>query len=218
MFSNVKKSIQKLIARLDALTLRERALVFGTIVAVLFGIWELIFIQPLEQRAEIDSQELQSLSARIDSANENLEVQVLQLDGLGSEGSRQLQRIQQRIDLLNDQLGDYAAELIDPAEMARVLEGVLEEQDQLRLLSMRNLGPEALTVSGDPSKSLFYKHGLELELEGSYLACLAYLEAIETLPWKFYWEVLDLNVKEFPDNRIRIVVSTLSMDEEWIGA
>jgi MSHA biogenesis protein MshJ len=216
MVSHMKKSMDKLMARLDALTLRERALVFGTAIAVLFSIWQLSFMQPLGQLAETDSQELQSMSARIDSANQNLEVQVLQLEGVGGENRAQLQRIQQRIDLLNDQLGDYASELIDPAEMARVLEGVLDEQHELRLLSMRNLGAEALTVS--EGKALFYKHGLEIELEGSYLACLAYLQAIEALPWRFYWEVLDLNVEEFPDNRIRIVVSTLSMDEEWIGA
>jgi MSHA biogenesis protein MshJ len=145
-------------------------------------------------------------------------VQVLQLAGVGSEGRIQLERIQERIELLNNQLGDYATELIDPAEMAEVLEGMLENQQQLRLSSMRNLGAEALTVTEDPEKALFYKHGLEIELEGTYLACLDYLEAIEALPWRFYWQVLELNVEDFPNSRIRIEVSTLSMDEEWIGA
>lgn len=205
-------------ARMDALTLRERLLVFGTIVAVFFSIWYLSFMQPLAQRATADRKELESLSARIDSANKTLEVQVLQLAGVGDEGRIQLQRIQQHIDLLNDQLGDYAAELIDPAEMAQVLEGVLNRQKQLRLLNMSNLGAEALTVTEDPIKPVFYKHGLEIELEGTYLACLDYLEAIEALPWRFYWQVLDLDVQEFPNNRIRIEISTLSMDEEWIGA
>lgn len=205
-------------ARLDALTLRERLLVFGTTVAVLFSIWHLSLMQPLAQRAETDKKELGSISGRIDTANENLEIQVLQLAGIGDDGRMQLQRIQQRIDDLNEQLGDYAAELISPAEMAQVLEGVLENQHQLRLLNMRNLGAEALSVSEDSRNAVFYKHGLEIELFGSYLACLDYLEAIESLPWRFYWQVLELDVEEFPMNRIRIEVSTLSMDEEWIGA
>lgn len=205
-------------ARMDALTLRERLLVFGTVVAILFSIWHLSFMKPLAQLATADSKELESLSARIDSANQTLEVQVLQLAGVGDESRTQLQRIQQHIDLLNDQLGDYAAELIDPAEMAQVLEGMLNKQQQLRLLNMRNLGAEALTVTEDPANAVFYKHGLEIELEGTYLACIDYLEAIEALPWRLYWQVLDLNVEEFPTNRIRIEVSTLSMDEEWIGA
>jgi len=218
MAGSAQQSVQKLVARLDALTLRERSLVFGTIVALLFSVWHLVFMQPLAQRAEIDKKELASLSARIDTANENLEIQVLQLAGIGDEGRMQLQRIQQRIDQVNEQLGDYAAELIGPAEMAHVLEGVLENQHQLRLLNMRNLGAEALSVSDESSNAVFYRHGLEIELAGTYLACLDYLEAIEALPWRFYWQVLELDVEEFPMNRIRIEVSTLSMDEEWIGA
>lgn len=218
MTLSIHSSIQKLIVRIDALTLRERVLVFGTAMAVLFSIWYLSFIQPLAQRAENDQKELESLSARIDSANETLEVQVLQLAGAGNEGRTQLQGIHARIDLLNEQIGDYAAELIDPAEMAQVLEGLLEKQQKLRLVNMRNLGGEALVISENPGKSVFYKHGLEIEIEGSYLACLDYLEAIEALPWRFYWQVLELNVTEFPVNQIRIEVSTLSMDEEWIGA
>jgi MSHA biogenesis protein MshJ len=218
MAARIHPSVQKLITRIDALTLRERVLVFGTAVAVLFSIWQLLFMQPLVQRADQDNKELESLSARIESANDTLEVQVLQLAGAGGEERAQLDGIHARIDLLNEQIGDYAAELIDPAEMAQVLEGMLEKQQNLKLLNMRNLGGEALVVSETPGTAVFYKHGLEIELEGSYLACLDYLEAIEALPWRFYWQVLELNVGDFPTNQIRIEVSTLSMDEEWIGA
>jgi MSHA biogenesis protein MshJ len=214
----MQESMQKIVARIDALTLRERALVFGVTIAVLFAVWELGFMQPLEQRAVVDAKELESISARIESANGSLETQVLQLESVDADGQDQLQRIQLRIDLLNDQLDEYAAEFIDPAEMARVLEGLLEDQHRLRLLSMRNLGAKAVTVADDASKSLFYRHGLEIEFEGTYRACIDYLEAIEALPWRFYWEMLDLNVEEYPANRIRIVVSTLSLEEEWIGA
>jgi MSHA biogenesis protein MshJ len=64
----------------------------------------------------------------------------------------------------------------------------------------------------------FYRHGLEIEVEGSYAACLEYLNAIESLPWRLYWQVLELDVIDYPLNRIRIEVGTLSLDEEWIGA
>ena len=218
MTADTQHPLRKLVARIDALTLRERLLVLGTAVAVLFSIWYLSFLQPLAQRADTDRKELESLSARIDSANETLEVQVLQLAGAGNEGRTQLQGIHARIDRLNEQIGDYAAELIDPAEMAQVLEGLLRKQQNLRLVNMRNLGGEALVISEEPGAAVFYKHGLEIEIEGSYRACVDYLEAVEALPWRFYWQVLELNADEFPTNQIRIEVSTLSMDEEWIGA
>ncbi len=33
----------------------------------------------------------------------------------------------------------------------------------------------------------------------------------------FYWQIMELEVLEYPKNRFRLEVSTLSLDEEWIG-
>ena len=54
-------------------------------------------------------------------------------------------------------------------------------------------------------------------IKGSYLDVLQYLQALETLPWHFYWKVLELNSGTYPLNRVRIELSTLSMDKEWLG-
>jgi MSHA biogenesis protein MshJ len=86
------------------------------------------------------------------------------------------------------------------------------------LVRIRNTTPDSLTADEDPSAVTFYRHGLEIEVEGSYAACLDYLNAIEALPWRLYWQVLELDVIDYPLNRIRIEVGTLSLDEEWIGA
>lgn len=85
-------------------------------------------------------------------------------------------------------------------------------------MRIRNATPEFLSADDDPSGVTFYRHGLEIEVEGSYAACLAYLNAIEALPWRLYWQVLELDVIDYPQNRIRIEVGTLSLDEGWIGA
>ena len=62
-----------------------------------------------------------------------------------------------------------------------------------------------------------YRHGLQLELEGSYLATLAYLKALQALPWEFYWDEVRLQVDKYPTAKITIVVHTLSLTEGWIG-
>ncbi len=209
------KSLQ---ASVDKLSLRERLLIFATALMLMGSVWYLALMQPLVQQAASGRTEIESLRARIDTTNQNLEDQVLQITGTGTEYQQRYARIQHRIDEINERLGDYAAELIDPAEMAHVLEGVLERQAKLRLIRIRNLSPEALTASADTHTATFYKHGLEIEFEGSYFACLEYLRQIEALPWRFYWQIVELDVEEYPRNRIRLEVSTLSLDEEWIGA
>lgn len=207
------KSLQ---TRVDKLSLRERLLVSATVLVLLGSIWHLSLMQPLAQRAHTDRTEIESLSASIKTSNQSLEDQLLQISGTGSEYQSRYAEVQRRIDTINETLGDYAAELIDPAEMAYVLEGVLKEQSRLKLIRIRNLSPEALSV--DAQSVTFYKHGLEIEFEGSYTACVEYLQEIEALPWRFYWQILELEVLEYPRNRIRLEVSTLSLDEEWIGA
>ena len=209
--------LESLQTRMDELTLRERVFVFITALVVLVTAWYLVFMQPLAQRADRLRSEIGTLATRVEAVNRNLDTLVLQLSGTGSETSNRLALIQRRIDEVNETLGDYGAELIDPTEMAHVLEGVLERQTKLRLVRMRNLGGEVLSATGEEDGATLYKHGLEIEFEGSYLACLEYLTELEALPWRLYWQLFELESQEYPSNLIRIHVSTLSLDEEWIG-
>lgn len=216
--SQITTRLASLQASVDKLSLRERLLVFATVIMVFGSVWYLSLMEPLTQRAANSRTEIESLQARIETANRSLEDQVLQISGSGTAYQDRFTSVQRRIDAINESLGDYASELIDPAEMARVMEGVLKEQSRLRLIRIRNLRPEALSASADSRTATFYKHGLQIEFEGSYQACVDYLQEIENLPWRFYWQVLELEVLEYPRNRVRLEVSTLSLDEEWIGA
>lgn len=214
----IKARITLLRSTVDALSVRERLLVLMTSVIVIVGLWHTLFMQPLANRATATRAELTELENRIAVANRSLEEQILQIAG-GSDLQRtRIASLRDRIDEINATLGDHAAELIDPSEMAQVLEGVLREQSKLTLVQISNTTPEFLSSSDDESAVTFYRHGLEIEVEGSYIACLEYLSAIESLPWRLYWQVLELDVIDYPLNRVRIEVSTLSLDEEWIGA
>ena len=207
-----------LLATVDNLNLRERLLVFVSGLMLLGSAWYLGLMQPLDQQAERNRSEIASLQDRIELYNQNVEVQALQISSTGTGDREKLARIQGRLDEINERLGGYVAELIDPAQMSRVLQGLLKKQSKLRLIRVRNLSPEALSASTDALTTTFYRHGLEIEFEGNYLACLEYLQEIEELPWRFYWQLLDIEVLEYPRNRIRLEVSTLSPDVEWIGA
>ncbi|MCP4299332.1 MAG: type II secretion system protein M [Gammaproteobacteria bacterium] len=215
---DIKARLAPHLAKVDALSMRERLLLMITASVLIAALWHTMLMQPLEQRASQTRAELTALEGRISDANRNLEDQILQLAGGDNEHRTRIASLRKRIDEINATLGNHAAELIDPAEMARVLEGVLKEQSRLTLVRIRNTTPDSLTADEDPSAVTFYRHGLEIEVEGSYAACLDYLNAIEALPWRLYWQVLELDVIDYPLNRIRIEVGTLSLDEEWIGA
>lgn len=215
--SPIVEVLLKLKSMLDKMNMRERLLVVGTAMLVIGTIWYVGLMEPLIKDIKQQRTEIKAVQKRTEDVNQNLEVQALQASS-GAIGFReQYTLVQRRLDELKEQLGSYTAELIGPGEMARVLQGILQEQDNLRLVQIRNVTPEQLTAH-DGGKTIFYKHGLELEFEGSFFACLEYLEQVENLPWRFYWQVLELEVLEYPRNRIRLEVSTLSPFEEWIGA
>ena len=215
---DIAAAVAPLRDKIDAFSVRERLLVLFTALVLMAALWHTLLMQPLQQRAAQTRAELTELENRIASANHSLEEQILQLAGGGDEQRTRIASLQRRIDEINATLGNHAAELIDPAEMAQVLEGVLKEQSQLTLVRIRNTTPDSLAADEDPDAVTFYRHGLEIEVEGSYAACLDYLNAIEALPWRLYGQVLELDVIDYPRNRIRIEVSTLSLDKEWIGA
>jgi len=214
----IRTRLDPLLSKIDALSPRERLLVLATCLVLIATLWHMLLMQPLAKRASQSRAELTTLEESISVANSSLEDQILQLAGGGEQQRSRIASLRKRIDEINATLGNHAAELIDPSEMARVLEGVLKEQARLKLVRIRNTTPEFLSADGDEGGVTFYRHGLEIEVEGSYIACLEYLNAIESLPWRLYWQVLELDVIEYPLNRIRIEVSTLSLDEEWIGA
>ena len=215
--SPILKAYKALQAKIDKMDLRERLLVFTTGLMLVGSIWYMGLMEPLNKQIKNNRTEITAVQQRIDSINQNLEIQARAAPG-GSIGyQEQFALIQRRLDDLNEQLGGYTAELIGPGEMARVLQGMLREQANLRLIRMANLAPEALSMNKD-ADAIFYKHGLEFEFEGGYFACLEYLKEIEALPWRFYWQILELEVLEYPQNRIRLEISTLSPHEEWIGA
>jgi len=214
----IGKRLAGLLRQADALSVRERVLVFVTVLAVSGTIWHLAVMEPLLRQADAAREEIAATRDRIAAANQGLEDQVLQLARIDTTNQTRYALIQREIEDLDEELAEYQGQLIDPAEMAFVLERVLKSQSGLRLKRIRNLGAEALTADEEEDDVILYRHGLEIEVEGSYLDALAYLEEIEALPWRFYWQFLELDVLEYPKNRIRIEVSTLSLDEEWIGA
>lgn len=215
--SPIVETVAKLRKMLEKMELRERLLVVVTVLLVAGTLWYVALMEPTLKEIQRNRKEIQTTRQQIESVNQNLEVQALQASS-GAIGYReQYTLVQSRLDELKEQLGNYTAELIGPGEMARVLQGILREQDNLRLIQIRNLPPEQLAAE-DGANTIFYKHGLELEFEGGYFAALEYLEQIESLPWRIYWQVLELEVLEYPRNRIRLEVSTLSPYEEWIGA
>lgn len=74
---------------------------------------------------------------------------------------------------------------------------------------------ESVTVTAD-SEVLLYRHGLRITMTGSFFDIQAYLNTIEQLPKKFYWEVFDYQMQEYPTAQVVMEIYTLSINKEFI--
>lgn len=77
--------------------------------------------------------------------------------------------------------------------------------------SVANTAAAANTGSG------LFRHGVRLELEGSYLEALAYLRALEAMPWGLGWDSVEFQTLSFPKGRLVVEVHTISDRPDWLG-
>ncbi len=73
----------------------------------------------------------------------------------------------------------------------------------------------SITVTDD-SEVLLYRHGLRITMTGSFFNIQAYLTRIEQLPKKFYWEVFDYQMQDYPTAQVEMEIYTLSINKEFI--
>lgn len=66
------------------------------------------------------------------------------------------------------------------------------------------------------SEVLLYRHGLRITMTGAFFDIQAYLDSIEQLPKKFYWEIFDYQMQEYPTAEVVMEIYTLSINKEFI--
>lgn len=207
--------------RFDALSMRERAFICAAALGVILVIWNSALMAPLAAKRSRLSLELRELQSSIQATAETLDPPA------AAEQVRaalaQQETLQARLDSLDAQLASTAAGLIAPDRMVSVIRDVLEHQHGLKLITlhnkpMRSLAPPPAARPGvNAVETGPYVHPVELVVEGSYFDVLAYLHALEGLPWRFYWSALELDATHYPVNRVRVELSTVNMDKAWLG-
>ena len=209
-------ALAKTLARFDALSIRERALVAGASLVGIVLLWLALVFDPMSVKQRTLSDELTTLQQSIQATSLSIQ-ETAAADPMLIAQRKETQLKTQLADI-NTQLATKSAGLIPPERMVQVIHDVLR-QHGVKLISLHNLPVTTLvpsTAQGAQSGGP-YVHPIEIVVEGTYLDVLAYLHALESLEWRFYWRLLELESTAYPRNRVRIELSTLSLDRDWIG-
>jgi MSHA biogenesis protein MshJ len=226
-FARMYDKVRPLVERLDGFSLRERALVFGAGVALLYVAWQSLLMDPLTVRAK--AAELHLADARRQmTMSEQIGAAVAHDPAV--EAALRNGALAARLAALDLNLNSVAQGYVAPERMIELLRSLLSEQRGLTLVSLSNLPVESLslpavstpTAASTPSAIAPgdrgpFLHPVEMVVEGDYGSVVVYLRAIEALPWRIHWQRVELTAGGYPVNRVRIVIGALSLSRYWMS-
>lgn len=222
---------EKLVEKIDGMSLRERVLIFAAAAFMLVALIQVLFLDSLLA-------EQKKLSTQVVQQQEKMKEIQAQIEALlQAKRDDAASPLRQRLSQVRQQLADGDVylqsrrdRLVQPEKMADLLEQVLNKNGQLQLINLQTL-PTALLIekavkpegagAGPASAAAeldrqVFRHGVQITVRGSYLDLLRYLTAIEQLPTKMFWGMSRMNVVQYPAAELTLTLYTLSMDKIWL--
>lgn len=156
-------------------------------------------------------------------------------------------KFEKKLAQIDIKLLTMASELINPIQMRFALLELLKIEKGVELLSFELTGAEPLLSQMKPSSGIpnknsvllegvsqndnnsnsevlsdsaslnLYKHGIKIKLSGEYFALQRYLQQLEELSWKFFWQEFNFQVTEYPKNELSIEIYSLGSKKEFVG-
>ena len=205
-----------LLARIDDMSLRERAMLFASISLVILLVAYAALLDPVlrKQKSLIDR------VARDQNQINEIRGQIEQIVRAGDAKGRHpeqvaVEALQRQIAELDRSLAARQSGLIAPERLPALLRDILGRSKGVELESLRLL-PGVPLKAGTGETSL-YRHGVELAVKGSYFELLQYLEELEKRSSVLLWGSVELQVDQYPDVRLRVVIHSLSRNASLLA-
>lgn len=236
----MKAHWQKLALRIDAMSLRERAMIFAMSAVILVALVNATLLEPqyakqkqLSQKRKQEQEQIAVIQSEIQQKRN-----AQQVDPDIANRNR-LALLKQQSDQMHMQLLAMQKGLVSPDRMAVLLEDILKRNGKLKLISLKTLPASNLTdapaldpknpvektavaapkdsAQSKPVIDAVYKHGVEIVMQGGYLDIMNYMTELEAMPWQLFWGKATLNVEAYPKATLTLTLFTLSLDKKWLN-
>lgn len=238
----MKQYWQTLVQKIDALSLRERVIIFAMLATLFIAIFNAVLLDRQFARQKQLSNQVAAGQAQLGQIRVEIQQAARVKEDPDAADRERLQALNQQSAQMQSVLLDMQRGLVSPEKMTVLLEDILRRDRKLRLLSLKTLPATNLsgmvatvgkaapgnTVSApaaplqnpggaQPSVGMVYKHGVEIVLQGGYLDIVDYMTAMESMPWQLFWGKASLNVDEYPTATLTLTLFTLSLDKTWLN-
>jgi MSHA biogenesis protein MshJ len=225
-------------AKIDAMTLRERTLLFVALAFVVGVSMNILLIDPQTTRIKAMSNRMVQQQAELQTLQ--LKIQAMQTQqaradegnlGRRKETSSQIVAIDETLKVLQHKL-------VPAQSMKAILQEVLTRNARVQLVAMRTLPVAPLVEKHDnadqtsataPAKPQdrpvkqeaamegnVFKHGFQITVQGSYADLYDYMARLEKLKWRMFWSRASLSTEDYPRLTLTMTIYTLSLDKAWL--
>lgn len=265
----MKQQWIKLTTKLDAMSLRERVMVFAAVTAAIIFIGYTMVLEPMLARQNILLSQISQQQNQVAGIDDEITQKVAAFAANpDAPALLHLKQLQQQIDVAGTALRTMQKGLVPPEQIVPLLEHLLRGNGKLRLISLTTLpvsglseggfnptaksdktdksdkpaasapavpaavaatvaavaqaapvagaAPAATPAVAPKQRELLYRHGVEIQLQGSYPDMINYMAALEALPSQLFWGKAKLDAGQYPAVTLTLTLYTMSLDEKWM--
>ncbi|GLQ33516.1 hypothetical protein [Litoribrevibacter albus] len=205
--------------KLNALTSRERGIIFVTLLIAVYMLFQLFVFDPLMDKRTRMVQQERDIKQQVDKVRvEIAEVIAASKFDPNKEIRKKIEQAEQSALQYQHDIQTITDKLIEPSQMSDVLASLLNKDSGLKLTSVKSVQAKPVAIgSGKPGEADLYQHTLHLEMEGKYSQVKDYLTRVEALPERVFWRNLAFQMDDYPVGRLTLEVYTLSTSKDLIG-
>lgn len=223
-FDRARAGASRLQRAFDGRARRERLLLIGAGVAIAWMLADSLWLTPAFKEWTSARARHTTASAALRRLNDEVAQRGNETRNAEQQLLSEVTQWRTRVSQTETALREFGGSLVGAAEMVPVLDRLLAQTGGLRLRSMQSLGhsevgaPATSPATPPDAKTAgtLYRHGVELNVEGTYADVLAYVQAIEAMPQRVLWGGMQLKVEQHPKVVLTLRLYTLSQDRSWL--
>lgn len=237
----MKQFWQRMVLRIDMMSLRERAMIFAMAAVILITLVNTVLLDPQFAKQKLLSERIKQEQEKVTGTQAEIQ-QKVRSQAIDPDAATRvrLQALKQQSAQMQEAMRDVQKGLVSPDKMSELLESILKQNGRLRLVSLKTLPVTGLNelvsteskTAGEktaaatalparqesqPAAGFVYRHGVEVTVQGGYLDMMNYMAALEAMPWQLFWGRAKLSVDEYPKATLTLTLFTLSLDKAWLN-
>jgi MSHA biogenesis protein MshJ len=226
----VRKLWARVADRIDAASLRERAVIFAAAALLVVAFAETVFLQPEFTGQRRLASDLAQRQGELKGLQQEIAKLVQDRDADPDKALRErVSQLRAKVEQAERRVAAEQARFTRPEQMKRVVEELLARNRRIRLVDLKTLQTQSIADAREQvaaaqkpgpvasAERQIFRHGIEITVTGGYLDILAYVSELERLPTQLYWSSIEMAVSQYPAVTAKLKIYTLSLDKAWMN-